>query len=149
MIRLRNNCALFLPTSCFWCSLGYGIPGVHAVYDTEPVHGLDSEPEQEVSDQTSAVGADSSLYSSCCKRSHHSGMLDRSRMMEKAVCFLKFFGMIFFLISKKSNSVSIIFIDPIDLCDYTCSQKCGFCIRNKVKTNMEKGIFMFLPFKYI
>lgn len=76
IIRVRNNCALFLPTSCLWCSLGCGVPGVHAVYDPEPVHGLDSEPQQEVSDQTSAVGADSSLHGSGCQRSHHSGILE-------------------------------------------------------------------------
>ncbi|CAG06654.1 unnamed protein product [Tetraodon nigroviridis] len=54
-------------------SLGYGIPGVHAVYDTEPVHGLDSEPQQEVPEQTSAVGADPGLHRSRCQRSRHSG----------------------------------------------------------------------------
>lgn len=76
-----------LPSYCLWCSLGYGIPGVHAVYDTEPVHGLDSEPQREVSDQTFAVGADSSLHSRCCKRSHHSGMLDQQQRLSVVSIF--------------------------------------------------------------
>lgn len=91
IIPLRNNCALSLSASNFWCSLGYGIPGVHAVHDTELVHGLDAEPQPEVSDQTSAVGADSSLYGSCCKRSHHSGMLVYLKIIQKVSCFFNIF----------------------------------------------------------
>lgn len=91
IIPLGNNCALSLSASNFWCSLGYGIPGVHAVYDTESVHGLDAEPQPEVSDQTSAVGADSSVYGSCCKRSHHSGMLDYLKIIQKGEQFFLLF----------------------------------------------------------
>lgn len=58
------------------CSLGYGVPGVHAVHVAEFVYGLDSESGQEASVQTSAVGTVSGLHSCCCWWSHHRGTKD-------------------------------------------------------------------------
>ena len=57
----------FLPR----CSLGYGVPGVHAVHVAEPVYGLDSESRQEASVQTSAVGTLSGLHGFRCRWSRH------------------------------------------------------------------------------
>lgn len=55
------------------CSLGHGFPGVHAVHAAESVRGLDSEPGQEASVQTSAVGTVSGFHGCRCRRSRHTG----------------------------------------------------------------------------
>lgn len=69
---------VFFSTSCFLCSLGYGVPGVHAVHVAESVYGLDSEPRQEASVQTSAVGAVSGIHGCRCRWSRYTGTQDLS-----------------------------------------------------------------------
>lgn len=81
--QTRNElfCVLFFSATCSPCSLGYGVPGVHAVHVAESVYGLDSEPRQEASVQTSAVGTVSGVHGRRCWWSRHTGTQDRAETL--------------------------------------------------------------------
>eukprot|EP00064_Thunnus_orientalis_P015182 superscaffoldBa00002767_g15232 len=63
---LALQCCSALCNYIHLASLGYGVPGVHAVHVTEPVYGLDSESRPETSVQTSAVGTVSGFHGRRC-----------------------------------------------------------------------------------